>query len=355
MSSCVKSAGTDERRKSKYPMISVEDAVRIVLEHSKNLDVVQVSLMECCGRIVAEDISANDPFPSFRASIMDGYAVFGPLEPGVYPVLERIFAGDATEDTDLKAGYVAYITTGAVVPEGANAVVKVEDTNGVANAGTAGPETRVDIKVRVCSGENIRQIGSDIRAGEIILHKGQKIGPAEVGLLATVGVTSVPCYALPVVGILSTGSELVNPWETPVGGQIRDSNRASLICAFRQDGLDCIDLGIARDSNEEVERALLDAAARCDVVVTSGGVSMGEADLVKPMLEKLGTIHFGRLNMKPGKPTTFATLKRQNKGTETLFFGLPGNPVSCLVTKSLLIDPALKRIQGKNFLLLLPR
>jgi gephyrin len=345
-------------------MISVEEAVHIVLQHSHNLDIVEVSLMECCGRVVSSDITANDPFPSFRASIMDGYAVVGPLEPGVYPVTERIHAGDATEDTDLAEGFVAYITTGAMVPDGANAVVKVEDTNSVPTkssstdasthhvGGKAAEETQVEIKVRVEAGANIRQIGSDIGANEVILKKGQKIGPAEVGLLATVGVTSVPCYALPVVGILSTGSELVNPWEAPVGSQIRDSNRAALMVAFKIDGFNCVDLGIVCDSEADLQQTLIDAASRCDVVVTSGGVSMGEADLVKPMLEKLGTVHFGRLNMKPGKPTTFATLKRTNattgNGSEVLFFGLPGNPVSCLVTKSLLIDPALRKIQGET-------
>jgi gephyrin len=289
---------------------------------------------------------------------MDGYAVCGDLQPGEYTVQDiRLHAGVNAAQYPLPGSdYVAYITTGSMVPEGANAVVKIEDTTAVDIANDSQmKEKKVRIDVVVPVGSNIRQIGSDIQAGEVILQKGSVIAPAEIGLLATVGVMSVPCYRKPVVGVMSTGSELVNPWETPTGSQIRDSNRATLLAAFQQDlgNAHCIDLGIVKDSARDLEAALLSAAERCDVVVTSGGVSMGDADLVKPMLEKLGSVHFGRLNMKPGKPTTFATLKSKRADGQdktVLFFGLPGNPVSCLVTKTLFIDPAVRRLQGMDSL-----
>jgi gephyrin len=204
----------------------------------------------------------------------------------------------------------------------------------------------VRIQVRVDEGTNVRAIGCDIQTNELILKKKQIIRSAEIGLLATVGVTKVKCYSKPIIGILSTGNELVDIDMTPNPGtsQIRDSNRISLSTAFRADGYHCIDLGIVRDVKADLQSKLLHAATQCDVVVTSGGVSMGDADFVKPLLESLGTVHFGRLNMKPGKPTTFASIIQNSK--KTLFFGLPGNPVSCLVTKALMIDPALRRMQG---------
>ena len=324
---------------SSYPMISVDDGILQVLKNCNVLPIENVPLMDCCNRIAGNEIKAIDPFPAFPASIMDGYAVCGPLKEGIYPLQGRIFAGNEGMDR-LLPGNVAYITTGAMVPPGANAVVKVEDTEIINNNGIKFVSIKVDVK----EGLWIRQIGSDIQTGDVIINKGQLISPVDVGLLATVGVTEVPCFTKPIIGVLSTGDEIVNPWETPKLGSIRDSNRASLITAFRTEGNTCIDLGIVKDVKSELADKLKDAASNCDIVVTSGGVSMGDADYVKPVLASLGTIHFGRLNMKPGKPTTFATI--ESNGKKVLFFGLPGNPVSCLVTKSLMIDPAVKFMTG---------
>ena len=142
------------------------------------------------------------------------------------------------------------------------------------------------------------------------------------------------------------GDELVELTETPVGSQIRDSNRLSLITSLKADGYTVLDLGIARDQASSLEAKLIQSVEVCDVLITSGGVSMGDADLVKPTLAKLGTVHFGRLNMKPGKPTTFAAITSKDKSKMTYIFALPGNPVSCMVTKALLIDPCLRRLQG---------
>ena len=181
-------------------------------------------------------IRAMDPFPAFPASIMDGYAVRGPLEPGVYSVMKRIHAGDDNVSEELKQGMVSYITTGARVPPGANAVVKIEDTESV-EGGDNVSEASVRIQVCVEEGTSIRAIGCDIQINELILKKGQIIHSAEIGLLATVGVTLVKCYSKPIIGILSTGNELVDIDMTPNPGtsQIRDSNRISLSTAFRAD------------------------------------------------------------------------------------------------------------------------
>ncbi len=324
-------------------MISVEEAICKVLQQTSPLELEKLPLTPgLLGRTLSENLYASAPFPSFPASIMDGYAVKAPLQPGVYKINQQIFAGDdVTEAMPLQESEVAYITTGAMLPNGSNAVVKVEDTERVS-------PTEVKINVAVESGNFVREIGSDIALGEEILAKGTYLGPTELGLLATTGFTTVSCYTKPTIGVLSTGNELVDASEETHGAQIRDSNRISLIAAFREEGFDVVDLGIMKDSKEDLKILLLEVSSKCDVIVTSGGVSMGAADFIKPILSEIGTVHFSKLNMKPGKPTTFATFARkdQSRSGKTLFFGLPGNPVSCLVTKTLFVDPALKRLQG---------
>jgi gephyrin len=272
--------------------------------------------------------------------------VHAPLPPGQYPVQARLLAGSA-EVPVLDADKIIYITTGSRVPEGANAVIKIEDTH-KSDPDTPDAQGNVLVTTTVAmeDGVNIRAIGSDMKPGELVIQAGDKIGPSEIGLLATLGITEVPCQSAPVVGVMSTGDELVNPWETPTGSQIRDSNRAALLTSFQQDGLVCKDLGIVRDTRETLRSRMVEAVEQCDVVVTSGGVSMGDADFVKGLLAELGTVHFGRLNMKPGKPTTFASIPKQSGRGRCYFFGLPGNPVSCLVSKALMVDPAVRRLQG---------
>ena len=270
-----------------------------------------------------------------------------PLPPGQYPVQCRLLAGSAA-DPVLEKDKIIYITTGSRVPEGANAVIKIEDTSKCDQPDSNG-NLLVNTAVAMEEGTNIRAIGSDMKAGELVIKAGDKISPSEVGLLATLGITEVPCQVSPVVGVMSTGDEIVNPWETPTGSQIRDSNRAALLTSFQQDGLVCKDLGIVRDARNTLRDRMIEAVEQCDVVVTSGGVSMGDADLVKGLLAELGVVHFGRLNMKPGKPTTFASIpKKSDPNRRCYFFGLPGNPVSCLVCKALMVDPAVRRLQGIN-------
>ncbi len=360
------------QRSSSYPMISVEDALVHVLQQSDALEAKDVALEKCYGLRSWGEVRVETPFPAFPVSIMDGYALRAPLVPGIYPVQSRVRAGDS-DNLVLQAGHVVYITTGARMPIGADAVVKVEDTASVGTEKLGGlisltsfadlktstndnkespDESRVNINVSVsASGVNVREVGSDMAVGEVLLAAGQLIGAAEVGLLASAGVRTVKCFCKPVIGVLSTGNELVDASspEPLQGSQIRDSNRAALLAALRSDGYDVIDLGIIGDTRDALREMLLTACREVDVLVTSGGVSMGDADLVKPMLAELGTVHFGRLNMKPGKPTTFATIPRPGKnGAKTMVFGLPGNPASCLVTKALFVDPCLRRLQGDS-------
>jgi gephyrin len=339
----------------KYPMIAVADAISLVLANTQPLDVQwDTPLITACGRVSASTVHSSAPFPSFPASIMDGYALVGPVTEGNYDLISAVRAGDRDSNTSgedgaaaapgLQAGQCVYITTGAKLPKGADTVIKIEDTTLVTPASATQPGV-VLIRAGATVGTNVRQIGSDIAENECLLTPGRVITPVDVGLLATIGCATVSTFAKPVIGVLSTGNELIEHTQTPSGSQIRDSNRVAMIAAFRHDGYECVDLGIIPDTNvDDVCTHLLRYAQSCDIVVTSGGVSMGDADFVKPALERIGTVHFGKLNMKPGKPTMFATVVQQQK--RTLFFGLPGNPVSCLVTKSLLIDPCLKRLQG---------
>jgi gephyrin len=343
---------------SKYPMIPVDDALRIVLSKTTQPIGVESIDMEYgvetfLDRIIAEDIVAKDPLPPFRASIMDGYAVIASDGVGTYDMISSITAGidvpNSVENNryDIKPGQVSYITTGAPVPPSADAVIRIEDTEYV-----DGHPNKVKINVPVKSGKWIRPIGSDVQRGQVVVEKNTTLSPALIGLLATVGATKVKAYKKPNVCIISTGDELLEPWERKLtNGKIRDSNRFMLLAAAKKSGANILNLGIVRDKAVDLKKTLQNAIAKSDVVISSGGVSMGSLDLVKDLLEELGTVHFGRMCMKPGKPTTFATICKDdnnlpNGKCEKLFFGLPGNPVSSLVAYHLLVDPAIKALSG---------
>ncbi|KAL4156672.1 hypothetical protein PRNP1_005701 [Phytophthora ramorum] len=332
------------RRESAYDMMRVEAAVTLVLSQAQPLEAARVEAHEAHNLVLAEAVRSVEPLPPFRASIMDGYAVVAADGVGTFPVVERIAAGDMPACA-LQSGQVAYITTGSPVPEGADAVVKIEDTSSVEGSESMESEVAVNILKSVKAGQNIRAIGSDISPGEVLVDAHELVSAAEIGLLATAGVTDVIAHRKPVVGVLSTGSELVEAFEgktTP--GKIRDSNRPMLLALISGWGAKTLNLGVCSDSKGALKETILKALEKVDVLITSGGVSMGDHDLIKPLLEEMGTVHFGRLLMKPGKPTTFATLDIEGK--KKLVFALPGNPVSSFTTCHLLVHPALRRLRG---------
>ncbi|KAG0080168.1 hypothetical protein BGZ90_000397 [Linnemannia elongata] len=342
-------------RKSPYPLIPMEEALSSVMGRVVPLPSVQKPVDgSLIGAVLDEDVVAVEAVPGYRASILDGYAVIDTDGPGQYPVTAVSIATASSDGsaTTLLPGQIARITTGGALPEGATAVVMVEDTLLVKSSEDGTREETVEILTKVRMGEAIREIGSDIQVGQTVLKKGQVISAVggEIGVLASIGVQKVLVRQRPVVGFLSTGNEVVNHdnGEALKMGQIRDSNRPTLIAATKAAGFDYLDLGIAPDSPEDLEAAIKGGLAKCDIVVTTGGVSMGEMDLLKPILEqKLGaTIHFGRIMMKPGKPTTFATVPNPNGGQPRLMFALPGNPVSATVTFHLFVLPALRKLAG---------
>ncbi|XP_019642785.1 PREDICTED: gephyrin-like isoform X4 [Branchiostoma belcheri] len=332
-------------RSSPFAIIPMEKAINIVLDEAYTLGTEIVSYRDVLSRVLAQDVYAQDPLPPFPASTKDGYAVRAADGHGDRVVIGETTAG-ALPELEVTSGHVMRITTGAPLPDGADAVVQVEDTELVKEADDGAVEVQVRILTSVKKGQDVRLTGSDIKKGERVLEKGIRMGPSDVGLLAAVGVTEVEVYKLPIVAVMSTGNELVDPGEPLQPGQIRDSNRATLIAALQDHGLPTVDMGIAPDSPNEMLLMLQDSLNRADVIVTSGGVSMGEKDYLKQVLELdlNAHIHFGRVFMKPGKPTTFATIQysRQKK----LLFALPGNPVSAIVTCNLFVVPTLRKMSG---------
>lgn len=346
-------------RESPYSMLSVPDALGLIKQHSSALEVVTAKVdSTLVGSVLAEDVTARENVPAFRASIVDGYAVVVPPDgnlKGVFPVTAVSHAAPG-EVAALKEGEIARITTGAPLPPGATSVIMVEDTALVSMTEDGKEEKEVQILAdNVKEGENIREVGSDVKAGTVILKKGDQVSAigGEIGLLASVGVSEVKVYRRPVVGVLSTGDEIVEH-NRPDGlrlGEVRDTNRPTLISAARGQGFEAVDLGIASDKPGSLEEVLRSALRQVDLVITTGGVSMGELDLLKPTIERSlgGTSHFGRVAMKPGKPTTFATVPfKSNTGGRNSkpIFSLPGNPASALVTFHVFVLPALHHMSG---------
>ena len=292
----------------------------------------QVALAECFGRVLSEDLIADAPLPSFPSSAVDGFAVRAADAGRRLRVLGESAAGRPFQGT-VSEGTAARVLTGGVVPDGADVVVMVEEVQQSGDSVTVPPGLK--------PGTNVHRVGDDLRAGDRILSMGTQLGAAEIGIAAATNRARLPLRRRPRVALMSTGDELVEVGRTPVIGQIPDSNRWALLAALREAGADTTVLGIAPDEPEPLRRLVVDALVNADVLVTSGGVSVGTHDLVKPLLESLGDVHVGRVKLKPGKPFTFATLSEGR-----VAFGLPGFPVSSLVTFEVFVRPALRKMQG---------
>ncbi|XP_034050757.1 gephyrin-like isoform X1 [Thalassophryne amazonica] len=331
-------------RMSPFPLTSMDKAFITVLEMTPILG-IEVINYRGLGRVLAQDIYAKDNLPPFPASVKDGYAVRAADGPGDRFIMGESQAGQQPTHT-VMPGQVMRVTTGAPIPCGADAVVQVEDTELLRESEDGTEELEVRIMVQARPGQDIRPIGHDIRRGECVLAKGTHMGPSEIGLLATVGVTEVHVHKFPVVAVMSTGNELLNPEDDLHPGKIRDSNRSTLLATIQEHGYPTINLGIVGDNPDDLLSALHEGISRADVIITSGGVSMGEKDYLKQVLDidLHAQIHFGRVFMKPGLPTTFATVDID--GTRKLIFALPGNPVSAVVTCNLFVIPALRKMQG---------
>lgn len=332
-------------RHSPYPLIPMDEAISMIIANSECLPQKVITLEESLGFILASDVFAKEPFPPFPASVKDGYAVLASDGPGERLVLGPVTAGEVTA-CNVISGHVMRITTGAPLPPGADAVVQVEDTELLESDNEGRTEKRINILTTPKPGQDIRPVGFDVSKGQKVPTALQKLGPAELGLMASLGLTEIEVFQKPKVAVLSTGNEVVSPDEATRAGQIRDSNKIALKSLIRTHGFEALDLGIAADNPQDLQNKLSDGLEKADVLVSSGGVSMGEKDFLKPVLEDLlgATIHFGRVFMKPGKPTTFATTTINGK--RKLIFALPGNPVSAMVTFNLFVLPALRKLAG---------
>ncbi|XP_078262464.1 gephyrin isoform X18 [Rhinoraja longicauda] len=332
-------------RMSPFPLTSMDKAFITVLEMTPVLSTEIINYRDGMGRVLAQDVFAKDNLPPFPASVKDGYAVRAADGPGDRFIMGESQAGDQPTQT-VMPGQVMRVTTGAPIPCGADAVVQVEDTELIRESDDGTEELEVRILTQARPGQDIRPIGHDIKRGECVLAKGTHMGPSEIGLLATVGVTEVEVHKFPVVAVMSTGNELLNPEDELTPGKIRDSNRSTLLATIQEHGYPTINLGIVGDNPDDLLNALNEGISRADIIITSGGVSMGEKDYLKQVLDidLHAQIHFGRVFMKPGLPTTFATLDID--GIRKIIFALPGNPVSAVVTCNLFVIPALRKMQG---------
>ncbi len=318
-------------RVSTYPLIDADEAAALVLERTPVLPAETVDLGEAFGRVLAEDLVAEGPLPAFPSSAVDGFAVRAADAGRTLRVIGESAAGRPLEGA-VASGTAARVLTGGVIPQGADCVVMVEDVRLDGES--------VTVPSPLTPGVNFHAVGADLRAGERVLRAGTQLGAAEIGLAAAIGRPRLAVGRRPRAALLSTGDELVEVGRTPGPGQIPDSNRWALLAALREAGAEVRLLGIAPDEPGALRELVVDALRSADVLVTSGGVSVGTHDLVKPLLESLGTVHVGRVKLKPGKPFTFATLP------QAVAFGLPGFPVSSLVTFEVFVRPALRKMQG---------
>lgn len=327
-------------------LVPISRARTLVLESCAALNPVRVDISVATGTVCAGEVVASEDVPPFANSAVDGYAVRAADTLGAssdrpcrLDVVGEVAAG-AWTDVEVEPGRAVRIMTGAPVPRGADAIVMVEETRRVVDA----DRERVDILTSVDPGVAIRPMGDDLRRGDTVFAAGTAVTPMVAGVLAAANCRTPLVYPRPKVAVLSTGDELVDDGRALAPGQIRESNRTMLIGLVHACGADAIDFGIVRDDEGALEETLRTAAESCDAIVTSGGVSMGDYDVVKAVLGRIADMTWMQIAIKPAKPFAFGTLST-SKGAVPVF-GLPGNPVSSMVSFELLARPALRKMAG---------
>jgi molybdopterin molybdotransferase len=319
-------------------MISVEDALNQILEVIVPLGREKVSILDSIGRVINEDIYANRNIPPRDNSAMDGYAVrwedtrgASISKPAILKVIEDIPAGTIPRKS-VGTGESSRIMTGAPIPDGSNAVVRVEDTEKDGQ--------RVKVFVKAKEGQDIRPAGEDVREGELVISQGNVIRPAEIGMLAALGRSFISVYQRPLIAVVATGDELVDIDENPTSWQIISSNSYSIAAQIIDCGAISLQIGIAKDKRGDLV-SKFKAALRADIIVSSGGVSVGDYDLVKDVMKEVGNqMKFWQVAMRPGKPLAFGSMN----GIPV--FGLPGNPVSSMVSFEQFVRPSILKMMG---------
>ncbi|MEE9326272.1 MAG: gephyrin-like molybdotransferase Glp [Cocleimonas sp.] len=327
--------------------ISVDEAKkRIFAEIDPLKGSEKLALRSCLNRFLAEDINSPIDVPPHANSAMDGYAIAADDLPTstkkAYQVSATAFAGKPTQES-YKSGQLIRIMTGAVMPKGTDTVIMQEMTE-------KNNDNTITIKAEHKAGQNVRRPGEDIEKGSQILSVGKQITAADLGILASLGIGELRVFRKPRVAFFSTGDELRSIGDIRGAelkeGEIYDSNRYTLFGMLKNLQVDIIDMGVIGDTQEAIREAFVSASEMADIVITSGGVSVGEADYIKPTLKKLGNTHFWKIAMKPGRPLTFGTLasidNNDNDSNPSWFFGLPGNPVAVMVTFMQFVQPAIQ-------------
>jgi molybdopterin molybdotransferase len=301
------------------------------------IETENLPIREALDRVLANDIKSEINVPSGRNSAMDGYAIKGSDIPEheikKLNLIGTCLAGKPFQD-NVNDGECVRIMTGAIMPDGTDTVVIQEQAIVVGDCIDIGNDTK--------PGDNVRQAGEDLAIGDLVLEKGMRLTPADIGLLASLGYAEISVFKKIKVAFFSTGDELRSVGEELEDGAIYDSNRYTLYGMLARLGVEIIDMGVVKDDKELLERAFVEAAEGADVLITSGGVSVGDADYIKEILEKQGKVDFWKVAMKPGRPLTFGNIN------STYFFGLPGNPVSVMVTFYQFVQPALKKLMGET-------
>lgn len=332
-------SGLEQRRvmqPSSYAIVQPEEATRLIMDNVQKLGTEEVALAAGVDRILAEDVYSTLDMPPFDTTAVDGYALLAQDKMNQRRIVGEQTAGKISGAT-VGPGTAVRIMTGAPMPPGADSVIMVEQTSE--------KDDTLEVVSTPGVGDNVRPRAQDLHDGQLILKAGTLLGPAELGLIATIGQAQVKVMSRPRIAIVSTGDEIVEPGNSLAPGQIYDSNRFSLISSVLRAYGEPVSLGIAPDTEAGLRAMIDEALHNYDGLITSGGVSVGKLDLMKDLLEALGTIHFGRVNLKPGKPLTFVTVEVEGQAKPV--FALPGFPVSSLVSYELFVRPAILKMGGR--------